>query len=301
MLYIILAAVFAVIGIGAFLIRTDDRSFNAFTRVVGVAALALLALWTGWSSYYQVPAGSIGLVYSFGAIVGQTPEGLQWVAPWRSVYSASTQVQSRFYKALDSFSSETQNVYVQATVNYHVSPDRIQDLYRKVGWNYADVLIDPRVHQDFKDETVKFRSVDIAPHREEIRKEVRERITDELRGQSIIVDDVLLNNISFSKEFEASIENKQIQSQNALAEQQKVQIAKQRAQQKIETAKGTAQQTLIEASAQAEANRKLAASITPELVQYQMVSKLAPNVSTIMLPAGAPFILDKSALVPTAK
>lgn len=214
------------------------------------------------------------------------------------MWSASTQVQSRFYKALDSFSSETQNVYVQATINFHVSPDHIQELYRKVGWDYAKVLIDPRVHQDFKDETVKFRSVQIAPNRDVIRKEVRNRITEELRGQSIIVDDVLLNNISFSKQFEAAIENKQIESQNVLAEQQKVQVAKQRAQQKIETARGTAQKTLIEARAQAEANKELAASITPELVRYQMVNKIAPGVRVILMPAGAPFILDKSIVQP---
>lgn len=273
---------------------------NRFKRELGIVAAVLFVAWTAWNMLFQVPAGSVGLVYSFGAIVGQTGEGLQVVAPWRRVYSASTQVQSRFYKTLDSFSQETQTVYVQATINYHVSPDNIQKLYRTVGWEYASVLIDPRVHQDFKDETVKFRSVEIAPNRDVIRKEVRDRITQELQGQSIVVDDVLLNNISFSNEFESSIENKQIQSQNALAEQQKVIVAKQQADQAVATARGRAESTLIEAEAQAQANKELAASVTPELVQYQMVSKLAPNVQTIMLPAGQPFILDKSMLQPSA-
>lgn len=274
---------------------------HGYQRELGALAAVLFVAWTGWNSFYEVPAGSVGLVYSFGAIIGQTGEGLQVVAPWRRVYAASTQIQSRFYRTLDSFSSETQNVYVQATINYHVSPDNIQKLYRTVGWNYAAVLIDPRVHQDFKDETVKFKSVDIAPNRDVIRKEVRDRITHELKGRSIIVDDVLLNNISFSKEFEASIENKQIQSQNALAEQEKVIVARQQADQAVARARGRAQSTLIEAQAQAQANKELAASVTPELVQYQMVSKLSPNVQTIMMPTGQPFILDKSLLQTAAQ
>jgi regulator of protease activity HflC (stomatin/prohibitin superfamily) len=288
--YLVVSCVIFVVAIVLSVFR------HGYKRELGVLAVALFVAWTGWNSFYQVPAGSVGLIYSFGAIVGQTGEGLQLVPPWRTVYAASTQVQSRFYKTLDSFSSETQNVYVQATINYHVSPDNIQKLYRTVGPNYASVLIDPRVHQDFKDETVKFKSVEIAPNRDVIRKEVRKRITGELEGQSIVVDDVLLNNVSFSKEFESSIENKQIQSQNALAEQQKVIVARQRAEQAVATARGRAQSTLIEAEAQARANKELAASITPDLVQYQMVSKLAPNVQTIMLPAGQPFILNGSQL-----
>jgi prohibitin 2 len=277
--------------------EAEKRALGKTIRMISICSLIGLNLFfAARSAVYQVPAGHLGIIYRFGAIDGQTGEGLQIVAPWESVYPASTQVQSRYYKSLDSFSKETQNVYVAATVNFHVSPENIQKLYRTVGSNYADILIDPRVYQDFKDATVQYSSVDVAPHREDIRKTVRQRITEELREQSIIVDDVLLNNISFSREFENSIENKQIQSQNALAEAQKVAAEHQKALQAVEIATGQANSALIKAQKEAEANRVLTKSITPELIRYLTVQKLSPNVSVMMIPEGNQFILGSDVL-----
>ena len=284
--------------------QQDELNTRGMSGTIRTASIVLLIggnlLVAGFSSFYQVPAGSLGIVYNFGAIDGQTGEGPQFVLPWKSVYPASTQVQSKFYEKLDSFSSETQNVFVAATVNFHVSPENIQKLYRTVGPNYAAVLIDPRVYQDFKDATVQYTSVDIAPHREDIRKAVADRITKELQAQSIIVDDVLVNNISFSKEFEAAIENKQIQSQNALAEAQKVAAEHQKALQAVEVATGAANSAFIKAQKEAQANDVLTKSVTPELIQYLTVQKLSPNVSVMMIPTGSQFILG-SDLIGAAK
>jgi regulator of protease activity HflC (stomatin/prohibitin superfamily) len=176
-------------------------------------------------------------------------------------------------------------VYVAATLNTRVSPDHIIGLYTTVGDDYFDILVRPRVNQAFKDEIVKYRSVDVAPHREQIRETVRKRLTEELQSNSIAVDDLLLDNIWFSDQFEKAIENKQEQTQNALAEHEKVEAEHQRAQQAIEVAEG-----------QASANAKLAASITPELIQWQAVQKLAPNVEIMMIPSGANFIMPPELL-----
>ena len=73
---------------------------------------------------------------------------------------------------------------------------------------------------------------------------------------------------SYLPEFQASIENKQIQAQNALAEKEKVAGEEQKANQAIEQARGRAESVLVEAKKQAEANLELAKSITPEYIQY---------------------------------
>lgn len=56
-------------------------------------------------------------------------------------------------------------------------------------------------------------------------------------------------------------------------------------------AKGAAEARLIQAQAEAQANQLLSQSLTPELVQYQYVLKLAPGVETIFIPSGNQFIL----------
>ena len=257
---------------------------------------ALMVLITFFSSVQQVPAGHIGVVYEFGGIKGQIGEGLQFVAPWRNVLLANIQVQRRVFDKLNAFSEESQDVFVRASLNVRVSPQTIQELYRTVGPNFFNVLVESRVIQNFKDETVKYKSVEIAPNRENIRKAVRERLERELSPFSIEVVDLLLDNIDFNPEFKKAIEDKQIATQRALEEQQKIEGEKHKAQQAIERAKGEGSAILFRAEKEAEANRKLAASLTPELVRYAMVQKLSDKIQVMMLPSGQNFILDSDVL-----
>ncbi len=258
--------------------------------------LALMALSTFFASVHQVPAGHIGVVYEFGGIKGQIGEGLQFVAPWRDVLLANIQVQRRVFDKLNAFSEESQDVFVRASLNVRVSPQTIQQLYRTVGPNFFNVLVESRVIQNFKDETVKYKSVEIAPNRENIRKAVRERLERELSPFSIEVVDLLLDNIDFNPEFKKAIEDKQIATQRALEEQQKIEGEKHKAQQAIERAKGEGSAILFRAEKEAEANRKLAASLTPDLVRYAMVQKLSDKIQVMMLPSGQNFILDSDIL-----
>ncbi len=265
-------------------------------RPIGFLILALMAFITFFASVHQVPAGHIGVVYEFGGIKGQIGEGLQFVAPWRDVLLANIQVQRRVFDKLNSFSEESQDVFVRASLNVRVSPQTIQQLYRTVGPNFFNVLVESRVIQNFKDETVKYKSVEIAPNREKIRQAVRERLEKELSPFSIEVVDLLLDNIDFNPDFKKAIEDKQIATQRALEEQQKIEGEKHKAQQAIERAKGEGSAILFRAEKEAEANRKLAASLTPELVRYAMVQKLSDKIQVMMLPSGQNFILDSDIL-----
>jgi regulator of protease activity HflC (stomatin/prohibitin superfamily) len=268
----------------------------SFLKPGGYLILALMALSTFFASVHQVPAGHIGVVYEFGGIKGQIGEGLQFVAPWRDVLLANIQVQRRVFDKLNAFSEESQDVFVRASLNVRVSPQTIQQLYRTVGPNFFNVLVESRVIQNFKDETVKYKSVEIAPNRENIRKAVRERLEKELSPFSIEVVDLLLDNIDFNPEFKKAIEDKQIATQRALEEQQKIEGEKHKAQQAIERAKGEGSAILFRAEKEAEANRKLAASLTPDLVRYAMVQKLSDKIQVMMLPSGQNFILDSDVL-----
>ena len=276
--------------------NNEKRTFNilrwaAVSVLLGVAILVAFAV-----SFYQIPAGSVGVVYEFGAIKGQIEEGPQFIAPWRKVVVQSIKVERHVFERLDSFSQETQDVFVKATLNIRVSPLAVQELHRTVGPDYFDVLVAPRVAQNFKDETVKYKSVDIAPNRENIRHSVAERLKKELSSYSIEVVDLLLDNIDFRPEFKEAIEAKQIATQRALEEEQKVSMERYKAEQAVERAKGEGNAILAVAEKQAEANSKLAASLTSELVQYTLIQKLSDKIEVMILPAGQSFILDPSML-----
>lgn len=306
--WIVWMVLVALVSLGVFLggryCRNSEEEFpKTFSRYSLIIALLLFfgvgGLSTLMSSVNQIKAGHIGVVYEFEAIVGQLEEGLQFVAPWRRVSPANIQIQSHAFtdkSKLSSFSSESQDVFVEATLNIMVSPKAVQGLYRTVGPNYFEKLVAPRLDQNFKDETVKYKSVDIAPNREKIRHTVTERLKKELAPYSIEVTDLLLNNVDFRPEFKKSIEDKQIATQRALEEEQKVQVSKHIAAQAVETGKGEGQAALAKSTLLAEANRKLAASITQELIQYNLVDKLGSKIEVMILPAGQNFILSPEML-----
>ncbi|MCL6644959.1 MAG: DUF1501 domain-containing protein, partial [Dehalococcoidia bacterium] len=242
------------------------------------AAAAVFVAWVGvhtaLRSVKPIEAGHVGVVYQFGEIVGQKPEGLQFIWPWQDLRIESVQVQRYRFENITAFSQETQDVFFIATLNYSVSPSAVQTLYRTVGPRWFDRLIEPRVLNFFKEETVKYQTVDVGPNREKIRSAVRARLSQELAPFSIEINDLLIDNIEFSAEFKAAIEQKQIATQDALREQERVRQRQFEAQQQIELARGEAESIRVRAEGQAEANRLLAQSLTPEVIQFQALQKL---------------------------
>lgn len=282
MLWFIGTAIFGLIGIGALLVAWADSTARAGGIGVSVACGVLWTVLTLFSVFSSIQAGHVGLVKQFGAIKGQTGSGLVEVWPWQTVTDANTQTQSFQFK-LDGFTKETQNVFVLATLNYQVAPKDVQTLYRHVGSNYFNILVPQRVNQAFKDEVVKFRAVQIAPHRNQIRDDVLRQLKADLAPFSIQATALNIDNISFSQAFTNAIEDKQIATQQAQAAQNRVQTAKYRAQQIVAAAQG-----------QADANKLKRQTLTPLLVEQNMVDKLSPNVKVILLPSTGGFLLPQS-------
>jgi len=282
-----------------FVIPTEeeqDKQKQKKNKAILVLGVIVFVAFTLIRTFTIIPAGKIGVVYRFGAIVGQLDEGLKVKLPTDDVVLTSIQVQKIELTKLECFSSETQNVYIDATVLYSVSPQSVQKLFREVGKNYSDILIVPRVYQNLKDTTVAYKSVDIAPSREQIRKKVQTLLEKELSPHSITVQDFLIKNISFDPAFQQAIEDKQTATQNALKEQETIKIVQAQAQQKIEEAKGEGEATLQKALKQAEANKELAKSLTPNLIQYSLIDKIGDQIKVIVVPSGQNFLFDLNSL-----
>lgn len=257
-------------------------------------------------SLQTVEAGHVGLVYRFGDIVGQRDAGLSIIWPWETFRTADIRIQAvrpegicanNENDCLTAFSAETQDVFVLATLNISVDPRDVQDLYRRVGPAYVDRIVRPRLLQTFKDETVKFDSVDIAPAREDIRSAVLARLRDELSDYSINVADLLIDNIDFRAEFKQAIESKQVATQEALRQQALIAAREAEAKQAAAQAQGVADRLRIEAEGQAAANNSISASLTPQLIQFQALQKLSDNVQIALVPSGNGLLIDPSTLL----
>ncbi len=271
-------------AVGWYSVSDKDTPGGKTDRAWALGAMGAVAVvWliiTIFCASVQVPAGHIGVKYTFGKITGTVQPGFHLVVPWARVVNANTQVQAHQFTNLTSFSKETQDVNVSATLNYSVNPGDVERLYTTVGPDWFSKLVETRVNQFFKDETVKFTAVDIAPNRDVIRQDVRARIRQALDPYSINVEDLLIDNLTFSHGFTQAIEDKQIATQQAQAAQNRVATAKYQAQQAVATAKG-----------QATAQRLRRQTLTPLLVEQNAIDKLNPNVQVIVVPTGSNFVL----------
>jgi regulator of protease activity HflC (stomatin/prohibitin superfamily) len=195
-------------------------------------------------------------------------------------------------------SKQSQNVFISTVLNFHVDPVNIQQLYTNIGPDYVVKVVQPRVSQVLKEETAKYnQAADILPNREDIRQNVTRRLTEELSARGIAVEDFLLTNISFDKEFEAAITLKAVAEQNALAEQNKVAIEAAKAEQAKQQGIAKANALREEANGQAAANVAINSSLTPLLVQFQALQKLGPELKIAILPAGQGLIIDPTTLL----
>ena len=201
-------------------------------------------------------------------------------------------MQKRTFDRLAAFSSETQSVRITTTVNYSVQPEDARDLIARVGTDWFDRLVPNNLNQAFKDEAVKFKAVDIAPNREPIRTAVLAALRTRLSPYSIRVNDLNIDNIEFSPQFEQAIEAKQEATQAALRAEAQVQQAKFEAQSVVAKAQGEADANVKVAEGQAEANRKLNASLSAERAAVHRDPEAQPEAPD-RRPAGRHQLADR--------
>ncbi len=107
----------------------------------------------------------------------------------------------------------------------------------------------------------------------------------------------MIDNIDFNQPFKDAIEAKQVATQNAQEEAERITQRENEALQLIAEAEGTKQATITVAEGQAEANRLLDASLTPNVILFQAIQKLADDLDIAILPAGEGVIIDPTTLL----
>src|SRR6266576_1796396 len=267
--------------------------------VVG-AAVGVLILIVGLSSpFTEVPAGNVGVVTNFGSVQPGTLEpGLHVVIPVvQHVAIIDTRVQPHQFQEIDAASAEYQTVKLTGVMNYHVDGQFANDLYQRVGTDFASKVIDPAFN-DFIKTVVPAYKVDAIPGaRDEIRSKAKEALAANLAQYHIIVDDIYIANISFSDAFQQAIEAKQVAQQQVQTEQQVLAQKRIQADQAVAQAKGQADAIVTLAQGQATANSSLNASLSDRVLQYQYIQKLGDKIQVMLVPSGNQFLFDLKGLL----
>ncbi|MFC2064230.1 prohibitin family protein [Chloroflexota bacterium] len=243
--------------------------------------------------------------------------GLRWVIPFAEnvqVYSIARMTYTMSIAAAegdifgdDSILARTkdgQEVIIDASVIYSVDPASVVQLH--ISWQdrYQNEVVRPLSRGIVRDMASQYGVEEIVSSK---RLELVDKITAELTAKflenDLLMVDFVLRNIHFSDEYAAAVEQKQIAEQTALQAQfivaQKVQEAEQarqvaqgKADAVVIEATGNAEARLIEAEAESQALEYIAKVIqdNPDMLSYQYISKLSPNLSVMVLPSDSPFL-----------
>ncbi len=261
----------------------DTKNGLITTWIVGVI-IGLIALIFIFGSFGTVGAGERGIKTRFSAVVGEVGTGLYFKLPlFEGVTTIDVQTQKEQVN-VEAASSDLQNVDTIVALNYNINPEKVTDLFIKVGESYKTRIIDPAIQEAVKASTAKYSASDLIQNRPKVRDAIQADLTAKLSENFIQVTDVSIVDFKFSESFNKAIEAKVTAEQNALA-----------AKNKLDQVQFEAQQTVASAKAQAEAIQIQAQAINSQggadYVMLQIANKWNGVLPTTMVPNGAlPFL-----------
>merc|ERR1719230_676896 len=118
-------------------------------------------------------------------------------------------------------------------------------MYRELGMNFDERLLPSIVNEVLKSVVARFNAAQLITQREGISRIIRDSLTDRASEFGVVLSDCAITDLSFGREYEKAVENKQIAQQNAQRAQLEVERAKQEKQQKIVEAEAEAEQVML--------------------------------------------------------
>ena len=295
---------------------------NSRNLIIGIIAVAIVVTTISAGLVFIEPEERgvvISAISPKGYRESSLQPGLRWIVPFvertviypisKQTYTMSILPSEGAIFGDDSITARTkdgQEVIIDASVIFEVDPTKVIDVH--INWQnrYREDLVRPQVRGVIRDAVSQFGVEEVvAAKRFDMTKYVTSTLSTKFAENGITLIDFVLRNITFSKEYAASVEQKQIAEQQAKQAAYTVEQKKQEANQAIETAKGqkesaiiaaegAAQARILQAQAEADAFKLLAQSLNghPELLSYLYISKLSPTIETMLLPSSNPFVFQ---------
>ncbi|MFC1656060.1 prohibitin family protein [Patescibacteria group bacterium] len=277
----------------ATVVELRQKFANGKWKVFIPAIIVLFVVLIIMDGFVSVPAGHVGVIFDQGrgVLENELDEGLHLKVPfWQqaTVMDARTQEYTMSIApgegavhtddSIESRSSDGQVIWVDATILFHIDKTEADNIKRELGTedDYYAKIIRPRSREIMRLVIARYNALDlVSEKRTDIVAEMAEGLTDAYGSHNIILEEMVLRNVTYSAEFANVIEEKEISRQKIkISEYQKDQATQLK------------EKKIIEAEAEAESIRLKGEALrsNPEVIQLEFVNKLSPNVSWGILP-----------------
>ena len=274
-----------------------DEEMDEFRwgHIIGSVIALIVAIILAFSMIKTVPTGYTGILTTFGKVEPNTVSaGVHVIAPWQKIVKLDNRTQKVSVET-DTFSKDIQQVKVSLAVNFCIDQATAQELYKTVGVNYYESVVLPRILENVKAVVAEYSAENLVAKRGELSDEILTRLTDDAAAYGINIISISVEDIDFTDEFTDAVERKQVATQNKLAAEteqaQKTMEEQAAADRAVISAKAKAEQDVIAANAElevtkiqaeaalyagekeAEMNKRIAESLTPNLVKYYYIKQ----------------------------
>jgi regulator of protease activity HflC (stomatin/prohibitin superfamily) len=268
----------------------------------------------------------ISAIQSTGYRLQPLQPGLRWIIPFfesviiypisRQTYTMSIAPNEGAIQGDDSITARTsdgQEIFVDASVIYAIDPDKVVQVHIDWQKRYDQELVRPLARGIIRDVVSQYKVEQVVTsQRVEMISQISKDMNTKLENNGLSLVDFILRNITFSPEYAASVEQKQVADQLAqqaafVVEQRRQeaeqarQVAQGQADAVVINAQGAADARIIQAQAEAKALQLIADALknNDKLLLYQYINQLAPGIQVMLVPNDNPYLLTLPSL-PTA-
>ena len=255
--------------------------------LIVAVVIILIALIVFFRCTVQIDTGYTAIVTTFGKVEDYTMEaGFHLKSPFQEVILMDNREQKTPFST-QAFSSDIQQVDIVGSINYAINKSTAMTLFKEVGTDYFSKLINPRMLENTKAVFSKYTAENLVSAREQLSRLIRDNLSKEMDKYGITIISISIENIDFTDAFTDAVEAKQVAAQKKLQaeieqEQKTMETEQQAERQKIEAdakaavvkinADAEAYSTRVKAEAEAEANKKIAESLTDNLIQFTQIN-----------------------------
>lgn len=247
------------------------------------------------ASVQIVDSGNRGVLLHWSAVDTTVPpleEGLHFVTPFQdSVVNIEVRTM-KLAKSTSSASKDLQTVSTEVTVNYRPSPNSVHILYKEIGLDYENRVIQPAVEEVVKQVTANYNAAELITKRPLVKADIESEITTRLNEYNIITDVISITDFQFSALFAQAIESKVEAEQKAQKAENDLIRIEVEARQHEAQAEGLAAANIAEARGEAEAIAIInqALSTNPNYLEWLKTQAWDGRLPLVVGEGGTPFI-----------
>ena len=170
------------------------------------------------NSLTTVETGFVGVKTRFGQVQDTViQEGLNTKVPFVEKIVKIDCRTKKVEVSSESSTKDMQVVKVTIALNYNVRKENANKLYKEVGTDYENIIINPAILESIKSSMAQYTAEELITNRADVSAKIQETLTNKLVNRSFDITEFNITNIDFSDAFNQAIETKAVKQQEVVA------------------------------------------------------------------------------------